>query len=181
MKHIKKLSLLVLTLGMAVGLPALAVDANINLTGKLVSSTCDATAGVSGGQVVDVALGAYAVSTFTTPGTETPAKPFALSLINCPASGGPTNATVTFTGSADGTNASYVAVTGGATGVAIKIMDAAPSGAGVLVPVNQESAQYALGTAATQTLNFTANYISTAATPGPGEANATLTANVAYY
>jgi major type 1 subunit fimbrin (pilin) len=153
-----------------------AADANINFTGRIVSSTCDATAGVSGGQNISVQLGDYTPSSFATVGSESPAKPFKIQLTDCPASGGPASATVTFTGTADSVNNSYVAVTGGATGVAINIKDASGN-----VPVNLESALYTLNTDATQALNFTANYISTAATPGPGDADATLTANVAYY
>ncbi|AKE60507.1 fimbrial protein [Citrobacter farmeri] len=169
----KKLTGIALSLGLALFTThsALAADATVNFNGTILASTCRVA---SADSVVNVTMGNYGPSYFSAPGTTTLAVPFAISLTDCPtAAGSPTTALVTFVGTADTTN---LAVTGGATGVAIQIKKADNTP----IVVNTPDSGMALTTDASQNLNFTANYISTAASVTPGAANGQAQVNISY-
>ena len=65
---------------------------------------------------------------------------------------------------------------GGATGVSINIKKAD----GTNIDINSADSGIALTSAATQQLNFTANYISTSAAVTAGQANAVAQVNISY-
>ena len=160
----KKLSAVAFAFGL-LSVPAsqaLAADATVNFSGIILQEACSVA---TSNNTVNVQLGTYGVAQFPTVGTTTLPVPFSINLTGCPASGGPTAALVTFSGAADA--AGDLALTGGgATGVSIDI--------------NSADSGIALTSAATQQLNFTANYISTSAAVTAGVANAVAQVNISY-
>lgn len=148
-----------------------AADATVNFTGSILSSSCSVS---TGSNTVSVPLGNYGPSQFPVAGTTSRAVPFTIPLSTCPTSGGPTTAFVTFVGTAASSNLALAS--GGASGIAIQIkkQDGTP------IVVNTPDAGITLSSNATQNLNFTANYISTADSVGAGAANGTAQVNISY-
>ena len=151
---------------------ALAADATVNFSGTILQEACSVA---TSNNTVNVQLGTFGIAQFPTVGTTTLPVPFSINLTGCPASGGPTAALVTFSGAADA--AGDLALTGGgSTGVSINIKKAD----GTNIDINSADSGIALTSAATQQLNFTANYISTSAAVTAGQANAVAQVNISY-
>lgn len=151
---------------------AFASAGTVNFTGEIIDAACTVDAG-SENQTVD--LGRYSKSEFTAAGDKTAATKFSIVLTDCPAT--VTGATIKFDGSADPANSNLLAVTGGATGVAINLMTADSQDL-PLAGVN--SHVYSLAETVPNTLDFFAQYEATSATVGVGPANGVANFSVSY-
>ncbi|VUS69108.1 fimbrial protein [Klebsiella spallanzanii] len=155
---------------------AFAAAGVINFTGKILDSACDVDV-ASQNQTID--LGNYNKTEFPTTGSKTAAKEVKIVLKNCPVT--VTSAQVRFDGTPDLTNSSLLAIdssaTGAASGVAINLMTADKAD----LPLHgSNSYSYPLNSSADNTLMFYAQYISTAATVVPGQANSVTNFSVVY-
>ena len=149
---------------------AFAAAGTVNFNGNILDSACDVDV-ASQNQVV--VLGDYYKTEFPTTGARTAATK------NCPVT--VTNAKVRFDGTPDLTNASLLAidtsVAGAATGVAINLMTADKAD----LPLHGSNSYiYPLSSTADNTLNFYAQYISTAASVTAGPANSVANFSVVY-
>lgn len=155
---------------------AFSAAGTVNFNGNILDSACDVDV-ASQNQVV--VLGDYYKTEFPTTGARTAATQFSIVLKNCPVT--VTNAKVRFDGTPDLSNASLLAidssVAGAATGVAINLMSADKAD----LPLHgSNSYSYALSSTADNTLNFYAQYISTAASVTAGRANSVANFSVVY-
>lgn len=155
---------------------AFAAAGTVNFNGNILDSACDVDV-ASQNQVV--VLGDYYKTEFPTTGARTAATQFSIVLKNCPVT--VTNAKVRFDGTPDLSNASLLAidssVAGAATGVAINLMSADKAD----LPLHgSNSYSYVLSSTADNTLNFYAQYISTAASVTAGPANSVANFSVVY-
>lgn len=155
---------------------AFAAAGTVNFNGNILDSACDVEVS-SQNQVV--VLGDYNKSEFTATGSRTAAAKFDIVLKNCPVT--VTSAKVRFDGTPDLTNADLLAidtsVAGAATGVAINLMTADKAD----LPLHgSNSYSYTLSSTADNTLNFYAQYISTASSVTAGPANSVANFSVVY-
>lgn len=153
-----------------------AAAGTVNFNGNILDSACDVDV-ASQNQVV--VLGDYYKTEFPTTGARTAATQFNIILKNCPVI--VNNAKVRFDGTPDSTNASLLAidssVSGSATGVAINLMTADKSD----LPLHGSNGySYTLSSTADNSLNFYAQYISTAASVTAGPANSVANFSVVY-
>ncbi|MGJ8525425.1 Type-1 fimbrial protein, A chain [Halomonadaceae bacterium LMG 33818] len=170
-----KYSLISLALaGAAASAPSMAATGTVHFKGEIVKSSCDVTSDTNN-QTVD--LGRWPSSQFQQSGDTTPAKAFTLKFENCDSG----NYTVRFDGNNPSGHPDLLAVTGGATGVGIKITDES----GNVYPISEESPTSGLsvisaGSDKTATANLKAQYESYADTVGAGDANADATFAIQY-
>ncbi|MEH0885557.1 fimbrial protein [Enterobacter sp. UNJFSC 003] len=155
---------------------AFAAAGTVNFNGNILDSACDVDV-ASQNQVV--VLGDFYKTAFPATGARAAAKQFNIVLKNCPVT--VTNTKVRFDGTPDGMNASLLAidtsVTGAATGVAINLMSADKAD----LPLHGGNGYtYFLSSTADNTLNFYAQYVSTAAAVTAGPANAVANFSVVY-
>jgi len=155
---------------------AIGAAGTVNFNGNILDSACDVDV-ASQNQVV--VLGDFYKTEFPGTGVRTAAKQFNIVLKNCPVT--VTNAKVRFDGTPDLMNASLIAVdtsvTGAATGVAINLMSADKAD----LPLHGDNGYtYPLSSTADNTLNYYAQYISTAASVTAGPANAVANFSVVY-
>ncbi|AMJ71037.1 ferrous iron transporter B [Enterobacter cloacae] len=153
-----------------------AAAGTVNFNGNILDSACDVDV-ASQNQVV--VLGDYNKTEFPAAGSRTAATRFDIVLKNCPVT--VTNAKVRFDGTPDPTNANLLAidssVAGAATGVAINLMSADK----VDLPLHgSNSYSYVLSSTMDNTLNFYAQYISTASAVTAGPANSVANFSVVY-
>lgn len=153
-----------------------AAAGTVNFAGNILDSACDVDI-ASQNQVV--VLGDYYKTEFTATGARTPATKFNIVLKNCPVT--VTNAKVRFDGTPDTSNSNLLAidssVAGAATGIAINLMTADKAD----LPLHGTNAYtYMLSSTADNTLDFYAQYISTAATVVAGPANSVANFSVVY-
>ncbi len=153
---------------------AMAADGTVNFKGEIIDSTCS----ISPGSVdKTVQLGKIVNRIFTAVGTTSTPVGFTIDLLNCDTAT-LKNATVTFTGAADG---DYLAIANSgqtvpsAQGVAIQLKDSA----GAPIKLGSASNKYPLGNGTNQ-LQFQANYIATKAAVTTGPANGQAQFTVAY-
>ncbi|SNY79604.1 fimbrial protein [Enterobacter sp. CC120223-11] len=155
---------------------AFAAAGTVNFTGEILDAAC--TVDVAS-QNQTVALGQYNKSEFTAAGDTTAAKKFNVVLKDCPAT--VTSAHVMFDGKPDTTNSSLLAidssVAGAATGVAINLMTADKADLGLH---GDNGYRYTLVSTADNTLDFYAQYKSTAAAVTAGPANSVANFSVVY-
>lgn len=155
---------------------AFAAAGTVNFTGEILDAAC--TVDVAS-QNQTVALGAYNKSEFVNLGDVTAAKNFKIVLKNCPAA--VTSAHILFSGMPDATNSDLLAidstVSGAATGVAINLLTKNQ----VSLPLSGDNAyRYPLVSTADNTLDYYAQYKSTAATVTAGPANSVASFSVIY-
>ncbi|MGU3523333.1 fimbrial protein [Enterobacteriaceae bacterium C23F] len=153
-----------------------AAAGTVNFTGEILDAACTVDAG-SKNQTV--ALGKYNKSEFAAAGDVTAAKKFNIVLKDCPET--VTSAYVLFDGKPDATNASLLAidstVAGAATGVAINLMTADKTA----LPLHTDNGyHYTLSSTQANTLDFYAQYKSTAAAVTAGPANSVASFSVVY-
>jgi major type 1 subunit fimbrin (pilin) len=153
-----------------------AAASTVNFTGEILDAAC--TVDVAS-QDQTVALGKYNKSEFAAAGDVTAATKFSIVLKDCPKT--VTSAAVRFDGKPDATNSSLLAidssVSGAATGVAINLMTADKA----QLPLHgSNSYSYTLSSTASNTLDFYAQYKSTAATVTAGPANSVANFSVVY-
>lgn len=153
-----------------------AVAGTVNFTGEILDAAC--TVDVAS-QNQTVALGSYNKTEFTAAGDVTAAKKFSIVLKNCPAA--VTSAHVRFDGTPEATNSALLAidstVAGAATNVAINLMSANKA----QLPLHGDNGySYTLSSTADNTLDFYAQYKSTAATVTAGPANSVANFSVVY-
>lgn len=153
---------------------ALADSATLNITGRILSSTCQPEI-----NPLTVPLGTISRTALGAKGTTAPAIAFQLQLKNCPAEIGQIK--VQFDGtpaSGDNSALALTAASGVATGVAVQLQDAA----GAIVPPGQASALMAIkgGKGSLNSLRFTARYIATTDKVTAGSANASATFTLWY-
>lgn len=153
-----------------------AAAGTVNFAGNILDSACDVDI-ASQNQVV--VLGDYYKTEFTATGARTPATKFNIVLKNCPVT--VTSAKVRFDGTPDISNSNLLAidssVAGAATGIAINLMTADKAD----LPLHGTNAYtYMLSSTADNTLDFYAQYISTAATVVAGPANSVANFSVVY-
>lgn len=169
-------SLLLANVGAQAASSVTASGGTIHFTGSLVNAAC-AVATESADQTV--ALGEYRTGAFSAVGDKTALIPFEIVLNECDTSVS-TAATVTFTGQTDGENSGLFAVNSSsnqttATGVGIQILDTADKE----VTPGTATSSFTLADG-TNTMHYTARYVSTSATPTAGVANADVTFVVNY-
>lgn len=155
---------------------AFASAGTVNFTGEILDAACTVDVG---SQNQTVTLGKYNKSEFTTAGDVTAATKFDIVLKNCPAT--VSSAAVRFDGTPDVTNSSLLAidssVAGAATGVAINLMTADKA----QLPLHGSNGySYTLSSTQDNTLNFYAQYKSTANTVTAGPANSVANFSVVY-
>ena len=153
-----------------------AAAGSVNFAGYILDSACDVDI-ASQNQVV--VLGDYYKTEFTATGSRTPATKFNIVLKNCPVT--VTSAKVRFDGTPDISNSNLLAidssVAGAATGIAINLMTADKAD----LPLHGTNGYtYMLSSTADNTLDFYAQYISTAATVVAGPANSVANFSVVY-
>jgi major type 1 subunit fimbrin (pilin) len=172
--------------GLAIAPAALAADSGlITINGKVLNGTCSVDGNGSGSNNFTITLPDVQSSAFgSTVGTVAGPQPFTLKLTGCPtvpssgvSVGAQFNA-ATVTASGDLTNAS---VPGSATGVGVRLLDSSNAqivlAAGVNSAVTDPAAITVSGSpaaAAPITLNYTAEYISTATSVGAGSVATTV-------
>ncbi|WP_392564839.1 fimbrial protein [Orbus wheelerorum] len=149
-----------------------AGDGTINFTGEIVAATC--TVAGSSGSTVDVQLGKINKSALPAQGSTASATMFTIGLNSCDSS--ITKAQVSFDGTGDSTNQSLLAVTGGASGVAIGIYEADGT---TQLPLFTKSKAITINNGA-GAFNFVAKYVATNASIVVGKANSSATFSVAY-
>lgn len=168
----KKITGVALSFGLAlINMPsALAADATVTFQGSIIQQTC---------QVADnniaVILGNFGVNQFPAVGTTTLPVPFSIDLTDCPDTGLPQYALVTFTGAEDA-EGDLMLTGAGATGVSVKIQKAD----GTDININDQAGGIALTSDATQQLDFSASFISTATPVTAGDAYAVAQVNISY-
>ena len=153
-----------------------ATAGTVNFTGEVLDTSCDVDIG---SQNQTVPLGEYSKSEFTSAGYVTAAKKFDIVLKNCPSS--VTSAKVRFDGEPDATDSTLLAIdnslAGAATGVAINLMSADKE----QLPLHDEgSYSYTLSSTDDNTLDFYAQYKSTADDVTSGPANSVANFSVIY-
>ncbi len=153
-----------------------AAAGTVNFNGNILDSACDVDV-ASQNQVV--VLGDYNKTEFPAAGARTAATQFNIILKNCPVT--VNSAKVRFDGTPDLTNSSLLAVdtslAGAATGVAINLMTADKAA----LPLHGSNGYtYALSSTADNTLNFYAQYVSTASAVTAGPANSVANFSVVY-
>lgn len=163
-----------------------AADGTLSFTGDIKDTTCVVDFGGASGTALTIPMGTFAKSAFSGgAGTTANASKFSVKLKTCPVAY--TKATVEFDGTPDSNDSKVLALTAGtgadapASGVGVQIIDKD----GTVLPLKTASASYALvsGTTAsdnTNSLDFTARYVATAATVTSGKANATANFTVKY-
>lgn len=147
-------------------LTAQAVGENqLRMTATIIANTCTVSTG-SINKPVD--MGRWATKQFAVSPSGTPVL-FTINLENCGAD--VSGVTVTFTGVADSTDGTLLAISGpdSATNIAIAILDNQRT----RIPLGQPSPLYNLTpNSSTEALKFYGQYIATAAAVTPGKANA---------
>jgi P pilus assembly protein, pilin FimA len=155
---------------------AFAAAGTVNFTGEILDAACTVDVAT---QNQTVALGQYSKSEFSAAGDTTTAKKFNIVLKDCPDT--VTSAHVTFDGKPDTTNTSLLAidssVAGAATGVAINLMTADKADLGLH---GDNGYRYTLSSTQPNTLDFYAQYKSTAAAVTAGPANSVANFSVIY-
>lgn len=162
MKHLVSGSLLVL---MVFVTPAQAADVLIRITGNIKVNTCELSAA---SQDLSVAMKTAVLGKARYQEGETfEPTPFSINISKC--NSATAAAHVTFSGVAEAHDSSILSLSqGGASGLGIQLRDAH----GEVVALNTPSSRYALQPDITNTLEFSARYITTAAVLTPGQANA---------
>lgn len=152
-----------------------AADGQVNFKGEIIDSAC--VVANTPASPLDVTLGQVSKTSFSAAGDTAAATKFSLKLSNCPAT--VTKASVKFDGTAAGGDNSVLALTkdtGVATGVGIQLMDSSNT----VLPLATASASYPLVSTGVNNLDFTARYVSTAATVTAGPANSVANFTVVY-
>jgi major type 1 subunit fimbrin (pilin) len=152
---------------------ALAQDATINVTGRIVETTCSLA---TDNAVLNI--GDVSITVFTGVGTESPNSPedTLVTALNCPAAA----ATMTFAAPADPNNANLFAVAGGAGGVGIRLEGLNALGVWQQAIPNSTVLPIVFSIESLNEHRFRARYIQSAATVNSGPANATITVLVTY-
>lgn len=155
---------------------AFAAAGTVNFTGEILDAAC--TVDVAS-QNQTVVLGSYNKSEFTAAGDKTAAKKFDIVLKDCPET--VTSAHVRFDGQPEATDSNLLAIdssaSGAATGVAINLMTADKA----QLPLHGDNGySYTLSSTADNTLDFYAQYQSTAAAVTAGPANSVANFSVVY-
>lgn len=155
---------------------AFAAAGSVNFTGEILDAACTVDIG---SQNQTVLLGKYNKSEFTAAGNTTAATQFDIVLKDCPAT--VSSAAIRFDGTPDASDSTLLAidstVAGAATGVAINLMTADKA---QLPLLGSNSYSYTLSDTADNTLNFYAQYKSTADTVTAGPANSVANFSVVY-
>lgn len=153
-----------------------AAAGTINFTGEILDTACDVSVE---SQNQSLELGHFYKAEFSGTGAKTSAKDFNIVLKNCP--GAVSSAVVRFDGTPAGQNNDLLAidsnVAGAATGVAINLMTADKTH----LPLHGSNTyNYSLSSTADNTLQFFAQYESTADVVTAGPANAVANFSVIY-
>lgn len=145
---------------------------NIKFTVNIITWSCTIS---TASQNITVNLGTWDSGLFTAAGTTTTPASFSIALNNC------NNASVTtsFAGIADQTNSSYLALNSASTAknVAIELLNSDKS----LLALNKESNAVTVNSSGNATMNFYANYVTTASSVQAGTADADATFTINYY
>ncbi|ATM74954.1 fimbrial protein [Serratia fonticola] len=169
MKTIKSLSLFLALfwLNMAWG-----YDIFMNVTGTIIARGCTLDAE---SELLEVDMQEVNRTQLSFAGAKTSEIPFTIKLHDCAAS--VTGAIVKFTGQSDADNNQFLGLSsGGARGVAIKIMDDDKA----IIPINTTSKNYPFTGGHDAELQFYAQYVATGPSIIPGDANATATYTVTF-
>lgn len=155
---------------------ATAASGVVNFTGEIVQSACKV---VDKDMKKDVYLGKYPTTAFPTAGSTSGAKAFDISLEKCEAG----NYTMRFDGNTPAGHPELLAVTGGATGVGVEILD----NNGATLPISQEITDPATVTVAADgdtpgaaTFNLRARYKSFQDVVTAGQANSNANFTIEY-
>lgn len=160
------------------GTTALAADtASVKVTGKVVASACTVDTGLGSGKTVD--LGTLGRTKFQFAGNAGEWADFSLNLTDCPQ--GTTRSIVTFTGDADGDDATLFANTepgsGAASNVAIQLTKGDDHNA---VLSNNSTLEAAVDTGRNIIFPLSARLITPTGGTQPGKVSGTVMVNFAY-
>ncbi|MBW7981709.1 fimbrial protein [Enterobacillus tribolii] len=147
---------------------ALAADGTVNFNGEITDEVCTVD---SGSKDFTVAMGKIGTNAFSASGSLAGAKQFTITLTDCPASVANNGVAIRFDGSQKNGDNAILDLTSASTAqnVGIQISDAQNQ----VVKLYENSSKYTVQAGSVKNnLNFTARYISTAATVGAGTANA---------
>ncbi|MEO3990766.1 fimbrial protein [Pseudocitrobacter cyperus] len=149
----------------------------VNFSGEITDAACDI---VSESTNQNVDLGKWASSYFKATGTETTKTPFHIKVKDCPQS--VSKVSVLFDGQKDSAESDLLAVTGGATGVGIQLIEADES---TEVPLGVVSKEYPIdagadGADGSADLTFYANYRATADKVKAGKADGVANFEMVY-
>jgi P pilus assembly protein, pilin FimA len=149
----------------------------VNFTGSITDSACDITTESTN---QDVDLGKWASNYFKSTGTETTKTPFHIKVKDCPSS--VTKVSVLFEGQHDTADKDLLAVSGGAQGVAIQLLEADES---TKIALDNVSKEYPVnagseGEEGTADLTFYANYRATTDKVVAGDANGVANFEMVY-
>ncbi|MEK0207318.1 fimbrial protein [Klebsiella michiganensis] len=151
---------------------SLAYDVQLNVTGHITASGCILD---SESEVIDVDMKDINITQLVQPNNRVQMTPFTIRLKECAAS--VSSAVVTLSGAPDDANSDFLSLAeGGASGVAIKIMDEDKK----IIPINTTSKNYFLTQGDTMVLQFYAQYVATGSTLRAGNANSTATYVVSF-
>lgn len=158
--------------------PAFSADpgpsGTVNFEGSISAPVCVVDLDGAGGTTMNVLMGDFPKSAFRGVGSTTSAKPFNITLRDCPST--VSAAQVAFSGTGYAGDSTVLALTaGGAEGVAIQLSDSS----GVL-PLTVKSVPHELDHTAPNILNFSARYIQKETDIVEGAANSTATFLVTY-
>lgn len=156
------------------GDPVTVTGGTVHFTGSIVNAPCAIEIGSDG--IIPVDLGQHRAALFTAPGTVSPAKSFNITLNEC-VTDTYQKATIAFTGDTVTTaNGAGLAVTGGATGVAIQIVKN-----GDVLKLDGTSASPETNLLeGTSHIALQAQYVSIADTVTAGPANSTADFTITY-
>lgn len=172
----KMIVAVLLSMGALSASQVFAASGTVNFAGTILDSACEVD---FASQNQTVTLGNFLKTEFPTTGTRSAAKAFNIVLKNCPVT--VTSAKVRFDGTPDGTNPNLLAIdsssAGSAVGVAINLMTADKADLPLLAG---NGYNYVLSSTADNTLNFYAQYVSTASAVVAGQANSVANFSVDY-
>ncbi|WP_159564678.1 fimbrial protein [Budvicia diplopodorum] len=150
-----------------------AGDGSVNFAGAILESACTVQ---STSQNLNVNLGKIAKGVFAAAGNTSTPMPFSLKLDNCPAAVSASGVSVRFEGTtAAGTNNILSIAAGGAVGVGVQMKDSL----GNIVVLGSDTIAKPL-VVGSNSLDFTAYYISTSATVTAGAANSMANFTLVY-
>ncbi|MFP2237302.1 fimbrial protein [Pseudescherichia vulneris] len=176
MKLSKAFLALAMATAMATGVANAATDTGhgtVKFTGSIIDAPCGISADT---QNQDVPLGAVAQHALENGGTSTPAD-FHLTLTQCDTATITNGMTITFTGTADATNADELAFGAGSSAAGASIAITGPDGS--VIPLATASSPIALNDGQNQ-LNFQAYLHGTGATVTPGTFTSVANFTLAY-
>lgn len=170
-----KLAAVAFFTAMGIASSAMATDGTVEFTGKIIDAGCEIDTAATD---ATVKLGEVAKTAFTAAGSNAATTEFKITLTNCPAELAGKPVSLKYDATPDASNNDYIQVTGGASGVAIQLLNDDATE----LPLGTASNSKNLADSGSTELNFFARYISTvdASAIVSGDANGTANFTLTY-